>query len=59
MNVRGIITHIDGNTLEIKKRDGKTDKVRLAPNAKIASVAQASLSDIKPGLYWYCCNTSD
>src|ERR1051326_138533 len=50
-NVRGTITRIDGNTLEIKQRDGKSDTVRLAENAKIASVAKASLSDIKPGSF--------
>ena len=51
INVRGTITRIDGNTLEIKQQDGKLDKVRLAENAKIASVAKASLSDIKPGTF--------
>jgi hypothetical protein len=51
MNVRGTITRVDGNTLEINERDGKSAKVRLADNAKIASVAKASLSDIKPGSF--------
>jgi hypothetical protein len=51
MNVRGTITRIDGNTFEIKERDGKSDKVRLAENAKIASVAKGNLSDIKPGSF--------
>jgi hypothetical protein len=51
MNVRGTITRVDGNTLEINERDGKTAKVQLADNAKIASVAKASLSDIKPGSF--------
>jgi hypothetical protein len=51
MNIRGTITRIDGNTLEIKDRDGKSDKVRLAENAKIAAVTKADLSDIKPGSF--------
>ena len=60
MNVRGTITRVDGNTLEIKERDGTSAKVRLADNAKIASVAKASLSDIKPGsFYRNCCNTKN
>ena len=48
MNVRGTITRIDSNTLEIKERDGTSEKVRLAENAKIAAVAKANLSDIQP-----------
>ena len=51
MNVRGTITRVDGNTLEVNERDGKSAKVRLVDNAKIASVAKASLSDIKPGSF--------
>lgn len=50
-NVRGTITHVVGDTLEINQRDGKSDKVRLGDNAKIASVAAASLSDVKPGSF--------
>ena len=51
MNVRGTITRVDGDTLEVNERDGKSAKVRLVDDAKIASVAKASLSDIKPGSY--------
>ena len=50
-NIRGTITRVDGNTFEVKDRDGKSDTVRLAENAKIASVAKATLSDIKPGSF--------
>jgi hypothetical protein len=50
-NVRGTITSVDGNTIEIKERGGGTAKVHLADNAKIVSVAKASLSDIKPGSF--------
>ena len=48
MNVRGTIAQVDGNTIDIKERDGGVAKIHLADNAKIVSVAKASLSDIKP-----------
>ena len=51
MNVRGTIAQVDGNTIDIKERDGGVAKVHLADNAKIVSVAKASLSDIKPGSF--------
>jgi hypothetical protein len=51
MNVRGTIAQVDGNTIDIKERDGGTAKIHLADNAKIVSVAKASLSDIKPGSF--------
>ena len=51
MNVRGTIAQIDGNTIDIKERDGGVAKIHLADNAKIVSVAKASLSDIKPGSF--------
>jgi hypothetical protein len=51
MNVRGTIAQVDGNTIDIKERDGEVAKIRLADNAKIVSVAKASLSDIKPGSF--------
>jgi hypothetical protein len=51
MNVRGTITRVDGNTLEIAQKDGSAAKVRLANDAKIAAVTKASLSDIKPGSF--------
>jgi uncharacterized protein DUF5666 len=51
INVRGTITRVDGNTLEINQKDGSTARVRLADNAKIAAVTKASLFDIKPGSF--------
>ena len=50
-NVRGMIVRVDGDTIEIKERGGAPAKVHLATNAKIASVAKATLSDIKPGAF--------
>lgn len=51
MNVRGTIAQVDGNIIDIKERDGGIAKIHLADNAKIVSVAKASLSDIKPGSF--------
>ncbi len=51
VNVRGTITHVDGNTLDIKESNGQAAKIQLASNATITSVAKASLSDIKPGSF--------
>src|SRR5258705_7781653 len=38
MNVRGTIAQVDGNTIDIKERDGGVAKIHLADNAKIVSV---------------------
>jgi hypothetical protein len=51
MNVRGTIAQVDGNIIELKEPDGAIAKIHLADNAKIVSVAKASLSDIKPGSF--------
>ena len=50
-NVRGTITSVDGNTVNIKEDDGSAAAVHLADNAMVVSVAKASLSDITPGSY--------
>jgi hypothetical protein len=50
-NVRGTITSVDGNTLDVKEPDGTAAKIQLASDASIVSVAKAKLSDIKPGDY--------
>jgi hypothetical protein len=49
MNVRGTIAQVDGNSIDIKERDGGVAKIHLADNAKIVSVAKASLSDQRNG----------
>jgi hypothetical protein len=51
MNVRGTIAQVDGNIIDLKEPGGGTAKIHLADNAKIVSVAKASLSDIKPGSF--------
>ena len=51
VRVRGAIESIDGSTYAIKSRDGADLKVALTDNAQIAAVVQASLADIKQGLF--------
>jgi hypothetical protein len=51
VRVRGTIERIDGSTYVVKTRDGAELKVALADNPQIASVAKASLSDIKQGSF--------
>ncbi len=50
-NVRGTIEHVSGDTIQVKESSGTSVNVRLAQNAKIATVARASLSDVKPGTF--------
>ncbi len=49
--VRATIDRIEGQTLDVKSRDGAMMKVQLAPNAPVNEVVKASLSDIKKGDY--------
>jgi hypothetical protein len=51
LNVRGTITHVAGNTIDVMERGGSSATVHLTNNAKITSVAKASLSDVKPGSF--------
>jgi hypothetical protein len=51
VNVRGTITRVEGNTVDIKKPDGQSAEVRLASNATVVSVAKAATADIKPGSF--------
>lgn len=50
-NVRGTIERVSGDTMQVKESNGTSVTVRFAENAKIASVAKASLSDVKPGTF--------
>jgi len=49
--VRGTIDRVDGDTYFVKARDGAELKLKLAPNAMVVSLTQASLADIKQGSY--------
>jgi hypothetical protein len=50
-NVRGTIVNVAGDTMQIRESNGSTVTVKLAQNAKIASVSKASLADVKPGTF--------
>ena len=49
VRVRGTIDRVDGDTYLVKTRDGAELKLKLAPNATVVSLTQASLADIKQG----------
>ena len=49
--MRGTITHVAGNTIDVRQRGGTTAKVYLTKHAKVVSVAKAKLADVKPGSY--------
>ena len=51
VRVRGTIDRVDGDTYVVKARDGAELKLKLAPNAMVVSLIQASLADIKQGSY--------
>jgi hypothetical protein len=51
VRVRGTIDRVDGDTYVVKARDGAELKLKLAPNAQVVSLTQASLADIKQGSY--------
>jgi len=46
VRVRGTIEKVDGNTLEVKTREGAVVTVKLTDNAQIGGVAKAALADI-------------
>jgi hypothetical protein len=49
IHVRGSIVDYQGSTLKVKTREGETVDVALADDWKVASVANAKVTDIKPG----------
>ena len=51
VRVRGTIERVDGDTYFVKARNGDELKLKLAPNAAVVALVQASLTDIKPGSY--------
>jgi Domain of unknown function (DUF5666) len=51
MRVRATITSVDGNTLNVKSRDGAELKLKLADNAPVSEIVKASLTDVKTGSY--------
>lgn len=51
VRVRGTIQSVDGQTLNVKTRDGAAVKVKLADKAPIRTVVRKSLADVKQGLF--------
>jgi hypothetical protein len=51
MRLRGTIESGDGSSYVVKTRDGAEQKVALAPNAQVAGVVKASLTDVKSGSF--------
>ncbi len=49
IHVRGSIVAYTGSTLKVKTREGETVDVALADDWKVAGVAEAKVTDIKPG----------
>ncbi|MGR9434224.1 hypothetical protein ACU8V1_04360 [Rhizobium leguminosarum] len=49
IHVRGSIVSYSGSALKVKTREGETVDVTLAEGWKLASVANAAVTDIKPG----------
>lgn len=49
VHVRGSIVAMNVNIVKVKTREGKTVDVALADDVKVAGVARAAVTDIKPG----------
>src|SRR5260370_19486968 len=49
--IRGTVEKLDGQTLQVKSRDGQSLVITLAPNVTIAAVVRRGLADIKAGDY--------
>ena len=50
-NIRGTIERVDGDTMQVKDRNGTSVTVHLAQDAKIVAVTHASLADVKAGTF--------
>ncbi|MBO0755520.1 MAG: hypothetical protein J2P54_06640 [Bradyrhizobiaceae bacterium] len=51
LRIRGTIEKFDGNTLSVKSRDGAEMQVKLTDDARVVDVVNASLSEIKEGVF--------
>lgn len=49
LHVRGMVETLGASVLKVKTREGETLDVALADGWKVAAVARAQVSDIKPG----------
>jgi hypothetical protein len=50
-HVRGQIVSVDGNTLTVKSKTGKTVKLNLADDVKVAVAEKGDMSDVKDGAF--------
>jgi hypothetical protein len=51
VRVRGTIQNVDGQTLDVKGRDGTPLKVKLADDVKVLAVDRKSMDDVKQGVF--------
>jgi hypothetical protein len=51
VRVRGTIESIDGQTVNVKSRDGTAMKIKLTDDAKVLAVDRKSLDDVKQGVF--------
>jgi hypothetical protein len=51
VRVRGTIQGVDGQTLDVKGRDGTPVKVKLADDVKVLAVDRKSVEDVKQGVF--------
>jgi hypothetical protein len=51
VRIRGTIEAVDGPLLTVKSREGSEMKVRVTDNVAVFGVAEAAMSEIKPGSY--------
>lgn len=51
MRVRGTIQGVDGQTLDVKGRDGTPIKVKLADDVKVHAVDRKSMDYVKQGVF--------
>ncbi len=51
MRIRGTVTGLDGQTLDVTARGGEKQAILLAPDLVVTALVVAKLSDVKPGSY--------
>jgi hypothetical protein len=51
VRVRGTIASLDGQTLNVKGRDGTPITVKLADDVKVLALDKKSMADVKPGVF--------
>ncbi len=49
--LRATIEKVDGDTLQLRERNGQEMAVMLSPDTKVVGVGEAAIGDIKPGSF--------